>query len=181
MIYVFLAEGFEEIEAVTVIDVLRRAGMDVKTVAITGELQVIGAHQITVTADISVEEVDLDRASAIVFPGGMPGTDNLDRSEDVGRLIFQAHKENKVIAAICAAPMILGKRGWLKGKDAVCFPGFEKYLEGANVKTVKAVISEKIVTSRGAGTAMDFACKILEVLGKKDVADGLKQNMLYDV
>lgn len=180
MIYVFLAEGFEEIEAITVIDVLRRAGMDVNMVSVSGDLPVKGAHGITVTADISIDKVDLDKATAIVFPGGMPGTKNLDASKEVDRLIFRADEDQKAIAAICAAPMILGKRGLLKDKVAVCFPGFEKYLEGAHVKTDRAVSDGRYVTSRGAGTAMDFSCKILEVLGKKEKAEELRRNMIYD-
>ena len=180
MIYIFLAQGFEEIEAITVIDVLRRAGLDVNTVSVSGALQVEGAHQIPVIADISINEVDMNKASVIVFPGGMPGTTNLDGSKEVEKIIFQADKEGKWIAAICAAPMILGKRGLLKGKEAVCYPGFEKYLEGAKVSTDKAVISGKVITSRGAGTAMDFSCKILEALGKKDKADELRRNMIHE-
>jgi 4-methyl-5(b-hydroxyethyl)-thiazole monophosphate biosynthesis len=179
MIYVFLAKGFEEIEAITVIDILRRAGLEVKSVSISDEFQTEGSHGITVTADITVKETDLDKAVALVFPGGMPGTVNLDESKDVDRIIAEGHKRGILLAAVCAAPMILGKRGLLKGKKAICYPGFEKYLEGAEIATEKAVISGRIVTSKGPGTAPDFSFAILEALGMKEKADTLKKGMQY--
>ncbi len=179
MIYVFLAEGFEEIEAITVIDVLLRGEVDVKTVSITDSLQVTGSHGISVIADTVIDKTDIKNADAVIFPGGMPGTKNLDESKEVDRIIFEANNSGKWIAAICAAPMILGKRGLLKGKEAVCFPGFEKYLEGAVVKADKAIVSANIITSRGAGTAFDFAWTILSVIGKKNIGDKLRQSMLY--
>ena len=130
-IYVFLAEGFEEVEALTPVDVLRRAGLPVKTVSITGVLTVNGAHGVPVVADMVFEEVKEEDAEMIVLPGGLPGATNLDAHEGLGKLIMTFAEAGRPLSAICAAPLVYGKRGLLKGKKVTCYPGFEKYLEGA--------------------------------------------------
>ncbi len=185
MVYVFLAEGFEEIEALCPIDLMRRAEIDVKTVSATEEINVVGAHGITVKADLTASQVspDTDQPELIMLPGGMPGTLNLEGSETVMRFIKKAADENSntLIAAICAAPSILGKLGLLCGKDAVCYPGFEKYLTGARVLPDKAAIdsSGKYITGAGMGAAMDFGLLIIEALCGKEVADTLKKVVIY--
>lgn len=167
MVYVFLADGFEEIEALTPVDVLRRAGVDVTTVGVTGECPT-GSHGIKVFADISAEEaathLDRDDLEMIVLPGGMPGAENLDASPVVSRFIEAAMEKDAYIAAICAAPMILGKRGLLEGKFATCYPGFEKYLMGANYHEVAVTLDGNIITSNGMGSALDFALQLVSVL-----------------
>ncbi len=178
MVYVFLADGFEEIEAIAPIDIMRRAGICVKTVGVTGKT-VTGAHEIEISSDISLNEVSLDKASLLFLPGGMPGTTNLLENEKVKELIISANEKGIYISAICAAPMILGKLGLLKGKNATCFPGFEEYLEGANAKNDKVVFDGNIITSRGAGTAHLLGFKFVEILKEKQMADELSSAMQY--
>ncbi len=164
-VYLHLAEGFEEIEAVTVVDVLRRADIDVETVSISGKKEVTGAHKITVTADKLFKEINYDKGTMIVLPGGMPGTLNLGNHAGLTEKIKAYAKQDKWLAAICAAPMVLGRLGTLNQKSATCYPGFEKELSGANyLASVPVVQSGKIITSRGPGTAILFALKIVEVL-----------------
>ena len=165
MVYVILADGFEEIEALTPVDVLRRAGAEVKTVGIMGRYAV-GAHGITVKCDLCSDEDELDLSSCemIIFPGGMPGADNIDKYEHTSSYIESVLSHGGFAGAICAAPMVLGKRGYLVGKKAVCFPGFEGYLEGAELCDADAVRDGQIVTSRCMGTAMSFALELVECL-----------------
>jgi len=177
MIYTLLAEGFEEIEALTVIDILRRAGIDVKTVSINDNITVCGAHNICVKADITVNEMkDYDM---IYLPGGYPGYVNLSNSKEVGSILKEAYKNNKKICAICAAPSILGKAGYLKGKKACCFPSFEESLTGADVCFDDVVTDGNIITSRGAGTAHKLGFKLVELYKGKDEADKLSKAMIY--
>ncbi|ANX00761.1 DJ-1/PfpI family protein [Thermoclostridium stercorarium] len=177
MVYVMLAEGFEEIEALTVVDVLRRAGIDVSTVSITGSKTVTGSHNIPVTADILLPDADLENADMVVLPGGMPGTNNLYDSSELEKAIAHRVENGKWVAAICAAPIILGRRGHLKGLEAVCYPGFENELIGAKIKNEKVVISSKIITSKGPGTALDFAFAIVSVLKDENTARKLRAGM----
>ncbi len=179
MIYVFLAEGFEEIEALAPVDVLRRAEIDVKTVGV-GAKFITGSHGIKVESDISLNEVRLDDLDGIVLPGGMPGTTNLEANEEVSKLIDYAAANGKIIAAICAAPMILGHKGLLRGKNAVCFKGFEKELTGAHVLDRPAVRDGNIITAWGAGGAMDFALALLSAITEDDeFAKKMARNMRY--
>ncbi|MBR2876622.1 MAG: DJ-1/PfpI family protein [Clostridia bacterium] len=168
MVYVFLADGFEEIEALAPVDFLRRAGVCVKTVAING-LKAVGAHNIEVTADININDVLLDEAvEAVVLPGGMPGSQNLFDCEQVHKAIDFANSANKLVCAICAAPFILGRKGLLKGKNATCFPGFEDELLGAEVKSMGVVKDGNIITARGAGVAWEFGeCIAAELVGSE--------------
>ncbi|MCQ2477854.1 MAG: DJ-1/PfpI family protein [Clostridia bacterium] len=180
MVYVFLADGFEEMEALCPIDIMRRAGIEVKSASITDNCYVTGTHGITVKSDITVKELTFDNVEGIVLPGGMPGTANLEKSEAVAKFIDYCNKNNLVIGAICAAPSILGKMELLSGKNATCFNGFEKDLLGANVVSVPAVSDGNTVTSWGAGAAFDFSYKLVEVLlGDNKISGKLSRDMRY--
>ena len=173
MVYLFLADGFEEVEALCPLDLLRRAGADVKTVGITGK-QVTGSHNITVTADILPEEIVLDRElEMIILPGGMPGTTNLDASGAVHEAIRFAAERGITIGAICAAPMIIGKLGYLSGRSAICYPGFEKYLIGANISAKSVVVDENFITAKGMGVAAQFGLALVNVLFGADCVSAL--------
>lgn len=178
MVYVFLAEGFEEIEALTPVDILRRGGIDVKTVGV-GSKTVTGSHGINVICDLNETDVNLTDISAVILPGGMPGTINLEKSQTVLNALDYAYKNAKIIGAICAAPSIIGKLGFLNGKEAICFDGFEKYLSGAVVSDASVVQDGQIITARGAGVASEFGFKILSALKDAKTADKLKNDMKY--
>lgn len=179
MIYVFLADGFEELEALAPVDILRRGGLNVKTVGVGGKT-VCGAHKIPVVCDITEEETVTDGLEGIILPGGMPGTLNLEKSECVQRFIDFAAKNGLYIGAICAAPSILGHRGLLKGKKATCFPGFEKDLDSSEFTDLPVVTDGKITTACGAGAAFDFGFRLLsELTDNKEGADALKKSMKY--
>ena len=173
MIYVFLANGFEEIEALMTIDILRRAGLEVTTVAVGSSKTVEGAHGISVVADIHESELSLVSPEAIILPGGMPGTTNLEESAIVVGAIHLAMQSDALVCAICAAPSILGIMGYLKHKNATCFPGFEEYLDGATYKDERVVKDGRIITSKGMGCAADFGLAIVEALLGKDKADAI--------
>lgn len=175
---VYLANGFEEIEAITVIDVLRRAGLDVKTIAVIADRTVIGAHEIPVVADEIFSNAENSAADMLVLPGGMPGTTNLEAHKGLTEVIKGFKKDNKYIAAICAAPSIIGKLGLLEGGCATCYPGFEGYLLGAETKDDKVVQHDKIITSRGPGTAIHFALKLVELLVDRETAEELRSGMI---
>ncbi len=182
MVYLFLANGFEETEAICPLDMLRRAGADVRTVAVgTDTLAVRGSHGITVTADISESELDASDVEMVVLPGGMPGADNLFASETVKSTLAKVKNANAYIAAICAAPYILGRLGYLRGKNAVCYPGFEDRLEGANVVSTPVITDGNIVTARGAGAAMQFGLALVAALCGKDKADAIARAVIYNV
>lgn len=170
MIYVFLADGFEMIEALTPVDILKRAGLEVKTVSVKGDT-VTSSHGVKVTPDIKIEDIeDIDDVKALVLPGGMPGTLNLQSTPSLIDLIKECNAQEKYICAICAAPLILGEMGLLKGKNATCYPGFEEKLKGAVIKSDKVVKDSNIITAKGAGAALDFAFKIVEELVSADKA-----------
>lgn len=178
MVYIFLADGFEEIEALAPLDILRRGGVDVKTVGVTGEF-VMGAHDITVKSDIDINSVDVSAIEAVFLPGGGKGTENLDASEKVKAIVLEAAKAGKLVCAICAAPSILGKMGLLKGKEATCYPGFEKYLEGADVKAAPVVQSGNFITSNGMGSAYKFGFSMLAALKDVETAEKIKKQIQY--
>lgn len=180
-IAVFLAEGFEEIEATTIIDVLRRADIETKTVSISNQTEVTGAHQIRIIADQLFEETDFSTIDMIILPGGMPGSKNLDKHKALKNQIESFHKQGKLLAAICAAPLVFGNLGLLNDEEAVCYPGFESYLTGATVKNDGVTVSGTIVTGRGIGAALKFALKIVELLDSKEKADKLAKSMLVDL
>ena len=179
MVYIFLADGFEEIEALCVLDFLRRAGKEVTTVGVSGKVA-NGSHGIPVICDIEENELDLNKDfDMVILPGGMPGSTNLDKSCVVQKIIDIALNGDKFICAICAAPFILGKRGILKGKRAVCYPGFENQLLGATIENKGVVRDGKIITSRAMGSAHDFALEIVEALCGKEMRQKLKEAVLY--
>ena len=180
-IYVHLAEGFEEIEAITIIDVLRRAGLNVITVSVTENNVVTGSHKIPVRADILFKDADYEQAEMIILPGGMPGAKNLSEHKELNNQILNFFKQGKLLGAICAAPMVLGNLGILKGKNVVCYPGFESYLEGANVKQASVVKDGQIITGRGPGVALQFALEIVNLLKDEGTALKLKKSMVVEV
>lgn len=177
MVYMLLADGFEEIEALEPLDIMRRAGIDVTTVGIQGK-KVVGAHNIAVFADAEITEVDADSMEMLILPGGA-GHELLDASNEVHYLINHALCKGAYIAAICAAPSILGKKGMLDGKKATCFPGYEKYLYGAELMPDKVVTDGRFITAKGAGAAAEFGFKLTELLKDKETADKLRGAMQY--
>lgn len=175
---VFLANGFEEMEAMGVVDILRRGGIEVTTVSITADPVVIGAHNVPVTADIILKDANLTEADALVLPGGMPGAANLNDSEPVKEALLQQHREGRIIAAICAAPMVPGGLGLLKGRNATCYPGFEPKLIGANVTGNAVEVSDNIITGKGPGLVMNFALAIVTALKGEAVAEEVASGLL---
>lgn len=178
-IAVMFTTGYEEIEALTVVDLLRRADLECTMVAVNGEKAVAGSHRISVEMDQKLEEVDFDSLDMIVLPGGMPGTLNLEASEALMEKVDEFVQNGKYVAAICAAPSILGHRGILKGKMACCYPGFEKHLEGAKVSNDSVCVDGKVITSRGMGTAIDFALAIISELCGEEKANQLANAIIY--
>lgn len=177
MVYVFLADGFEETEALVPVDVMRRSGIEVRTVGV-GKKTVTGSHKITVTADITSDEISLDRSlEMIVLPGGMPGTLNLGNSQDVLKAIKFCSDNNNYIAAICAAPSILGKNGYLNNKEFTCFPGFEDECKGGLYVSEKVVVYDNYITAKGAGVALDFSFELVKLLLDEKVASRIKSQM----
>lgn len=179
-VYVFMANGFEEIEAFTTVDVLRRAGLEVEMISVTKEDMVAGAHDVPVLCDAKFEGYNLDNASLIVLPGGMPGAATLSDHIGLRKLIHQYYSQNKPIAAICAAPMVLGKMGLLNGKRVTCYPGFEQYLEGATVTGAPVEKDGNIITGKGPGAAMEFALTIVETLFDATKVQELKEAMVVE-
>lgn len=178
MVYVFLANGFEEIEALCVVDFLRRCGLEVRTAAVGGEKIVTGAHGISVVADCLLCEADEAQGTAFVLPGGLPGADNLQADEDLKALLLTAAAKEKIIGAICAAPKVLGAFGLLKGRRATCYPGFEDELIGAQPEEAPVVRDGHIITSRGVATAPAFAFALAEALGTDP--QKVRAGMLFD-
>ena len=156
MVYFLLADGFEESEAIVPFDILKRAGLECTLAHVGMRSEVTGSHGLKVKTDISVKEVRPDRADAIILPGGMPGAKNLDSDRTVDKLIKEAYDMGILIGAICAAPLVLGKRRLLSGKKAVCYPGYEKYLEDAEILDERVVRDGNIITAKGAGAAFEF-------------------------
>lgn len=179
MVYVFLANGFEELEATAPIDVLRRSGAEVLTVGV-GSKQITSAHNMVYTTDITAEEIKLTGdIEMIILPGGMPGTKNLENSPEVQAAIDYCAENDKRIAAICAAPSILGHKGLLAGRKATCFPGFEKDLAKAEVTGEPVVCDGQFITAKGAGAALRFALTLTEVLFGREKAQALASSMQY--
>ncbi len=179
--YVFLAEGFEEIEALTAVDILRRGSLDVKTVSINSELEVTGAHGVTVTADLLFSETDFADAVLLVLPGGLPGAENLYAFEPLRNLLERAAGKAEVhIGAICAAPaMVLGRMGLLNGESATSYPGTEMMLEGATVSDAPIVVSGRYITGNGPANAMRWALAMLGCVAGSAVADSVSTDLLF--
>lgn len=181
MVYVFIADGFEEVEALTVVDVLRRGGCPVKTVSIMKRNECIGAHNIEVKTDILFEEADFDSCKAIVLPGGLPGADHLEGHAGLAEQIKAFNNEGKTLAAICAAPMVFGTCGILEGKKATIYPGMEDRLTGAKPTYANVSVDGNIITGRGPALAMEFALAVLEHLSGRDCSEDVARGLLYAV
>ena len=177
-ICIFLAEGFEEMEAMFPLDILRRGGMDVKLVSVTGEKAVRSSHGVTIMADALFENVSEEDVEMIVLPGGLPGATNLDAHEGLGKLIMTFAEAGRPLSAICAAPLVYGKRGLLKGKKVTCYPGFEKYLEGAEYTAALVEKDGNFITGKGPGAAMAFSFAIAEKYVGAEKVTELKQGMM---
>ena len=178
MIYMFLADGFEEVEALCPLDILRRAGLEVTTVGIGGKDVIRGAHGIIVHADIPDVMYRDSSPDMLILPGGMPGSKNLDESRIVDSALRAASRKGAYLAAICAAPMVLGKRGYLEGKCAVCFPGFEEYLTGATVDVENTVVRDgNIITAKGMGAAFDFGLELVRCFKDDGTAEKVKESV----
>jgi 4-methyl-5(b-hydroxyethyl)-thiazole monophosphate biosynthesis len=178
--FVHLAEGFEEIEAITIIDVLRRADIPTKLISVTGRLAVIGAHNIIVESDLLFEEADYEEAQILILPGGLPGANNLNAHTGLKQKLKEFYNAGKPVAAICAAPLVLGGLNILQGKEAACYPGFEDKLLGATISKQAAVKSSNVITGRGPGAALNFALEIVAELKGKHRADQLAEGMLVE-
>ena len=176
---VFLADGFEEIEGLTVVDLMRRAGIEAVTVSIKETREITTSHGIEMKTDRVFSETDFSDADMLVLPGGMPGTLNLRNHEKLCGLLKEFAAKDKKIAAICAAPMILGELGLLKGKKATCYPGFEDKLTEAELCTDRVVRDGNITTSRGLGTAIPFALELISQLYGKEKAEEIKKSVIY--
>ncbi len=179
MVYLFLANGFEEIEALCPLDLLRRAGVEVTTVGIGGEM-ISGSHGITVAADIPEGMFADSDPDMVILPGGMPGSKNLDESRVVDTALKVAARKGALIAAICAAPMVLGHRGLLAGKEATCYPGFEKELTGAKISKKRVVRDGNIITATGMGVALEFGLELVVAMKGRDVAEQLRRAVIAD-
>ncbi|MGE5370668.1 MAG: DJ-1 family glyoxalase III [Solirubrobacterales bacterium] len=177
-VLVYLADGFEEMEAVTLIDILRRAGVDVTTVSVTDSKAVVGDHNIAILADALFDDIDHAACEMIVLPGGVKGANNLAAHEGLKSVLDGAAGERKWLAAICAAPTVLGRHGLLEGRVATCYPGHEQKLQGAQFTETRVVMDDNIVTSRGPGTAIEFALKLVEILKDAETAGTLVNKML---
>lgn len=178
-VYEFLATGFEDIEALAPVDILRRGGVDIKTVSITGSEYVETAHGVTVKADLLFEDADLSDADLLMLPGGMPGATNLNGHEPLRQALLAHNERGGRIAAICAAPMVLGGLGLLLGKRATCYPGFEKYLIGADYTHELFTIDGNITTGEGPAASLPYAYALLEQLTDAQTARQVSEGMMY--
>ena len=178
-IYVFLAEGFEEIEALTPVDILRRCNQEVAIVSTTGHLEVTSSHGVTVKADILFEDASLDDADVLLLPGGMPGSANLNEHEGVRQALLAHHAQGKLIGAICAAPMVLGSLGLLQGRRATCSPGFEKYLTGAEYTADLCTVDGNIITGEGPAASFPYASQLLSILTDEATSEALQVKMQF--
>lgn len=179
-IYEFFAEGFEEVEALVPVDVFRRAGLDIVTVSVTGEELVKSSHGVGIVADALIEDIDLGDADLLMLPGGLPGATNLQAHGGVRAAILAQIKKGRKVAAICAAPMVLGQLGLLKGKQATCYPGFEKYLIGAEYTAELVTIDGNIITGEGPAAAFPYSYTLLDLLAGEGASGALKEGMIYN-
>lgn len=178
-LYAFLADGFETVEAIGVIDILRRGKVDVCTVSISGSRTVTSSHKIPVEADALFDELDFEDGDALFLPGGVPGTPNLEAHEGLSKLIDKYDAEGKILAAICAAPSILGHHNVLKGRKATCFPGYEEELYGAEYTGEGVVRDGRILTGKGMGKTVDMGLALLEMMSDKENAELIKGKIQY--
>lgn len=173
MLYMFYAQGFEEVEAIATLDVIRRGGIEIKSVGV-GDKIITGSHGIPVVCDITDNEISFDSVDGVILPGGMPGTNNLFNSEIIHKAVDYCDANGKLICAICAAPLILGRKGLLVGKEAVCFPGFEDELKGASISSKYVCVDGNIITAKGMGSAVNFGLAIVAYFKGQSFADELK-------
>lgn len=178
---IFMADGCEEIEGLTVVDLVRRAGIEIEMISVSGEKSVTGSHKIAFQTDVSKADADFASYDGIVLPGGMPGTTHLMEDDTVNRVIKEFATSGKLVAAICAAPSVLGNAGLLEGKKATCYPGVESKLTGADFVTDPVAKDGNIITSRGLGTAIEFAAEIVAYLLDENVAKSLKESIVYGI
>lgn len=179
MVYVFLANGFEEIEALAPVDILRRGGVKVKTVSVTGSEFVETAHGVTIKADMTFDDADFSDAEVLMLPGGLPGATNLNEHEGVRRALVEQNARGGLIAAICAAPLVLGSLGLLKGKRATCYPGFENQMTGATYTEEIFTVDGNIITGRGPAASLPYGYAILAILTDEQTAKGVADGMMY--
>lgn len=178
-VYVMLADGFEEIEALTVIDVLRRGGVETEMVAVKNDKIVVSARNIPVIADVTLDQIQLDRKDIILLPGGSKGVDGLGASESLINLLKEHQVQKGLLAAICAGPTLPGKLGFYEGIKATCYPGHEEDLHGAIISDQDVVVDKNFVTSRGPGTSLSFAYTLLEIIKGPEVSKKIRAAMLY--
>lgn len=178
MVYLLLADGFEEVEALTVVDYVRRAGVELVTVGVTGKV-VTGAHDIPVTADILLEQAEQKGLRMVILPGGLKGTEHLKKSAAVQKMIHTCYENDGMVAAICAAPSVLGEMGFLYGKQAICYPGFEEKLKGAELSEEPVVRDGNLITAKSAGVANRFAYAIITALIDEEKAEEVRKQV-YD-
>lgn len=176
---IFMADGCEEIEGLTVVDIVRRAKFEIVMISITENREITGSHQIKFLADTCSSEVDFDTLDGIVLPGGMPGTLNLGADDTVKKVIKKYAEEGKLVAAICAAPSVLGENGILNGKRATCHPGYEEKLSGADCLTDSVVVDGNIITSRGMGTSVDFGLAVARYFTDDETVEQVKKGLVY--
>lgn len=180
MIYAFLADGFEDVEALAPIDILRRAGLEVQMVSINADTVVTSAHGVKMIADTTIDQIDFSVADLLFLPGGLPGSTNLDACETLRQGILQHYQAGKLLAAICAAPLVFGHLGILAGVKATCYPGVESELKGADYTAALVQCDGQFITGKGPGAAMEFGYTILEVLGHEQAAAQLREGMMYN-
>ncbi len=178
-VYEFLADGFEEVEGLAPVDILRRGGVDIKTVSVTGSEFVQTSHGVTVKADLLFEKADLSGADMLLLPGGMPGATNLNAHDGVKAALKRQAEAGRRIGAICAGPMVLGGLGLLRGRKATCYPGFEKYLEGAEYTPELFVVDGNIITGEGPAATLPYAYKILSFFVGEEKTRQLQEGMMY--
>lgn len=178
-VYQFMADGFEDIEALIPLDVMRRGGTDFVTVSINGSREVTSAHGVTIKTDMTFEEACFDDAGLLMLPGGMPGAENLNNHEGVRKAILAQAEKGKLVSAICAAPMVLGSLGLLKGKRATCYPGFETYLEGAEYTGELCTTDGNIITGEGPAAALPYAYTLLGMLTDNSTANTIADGMRF--
>ncbi len=179
-VYAFLAQGYEEVEALTAIDLLRRAGIETVIVSVTDSLEVVSSHNVCIKADIMFDDI-VEEADMLMLPGGMPGTTNLAAHQGLAKLIMEYYEKGKYLSAICAAPIVYGGLGLLDGRKATCYPGNETGLEKAEYLLDNVVVDGQFITSRGLGTAIDFGLKLVEILVDKGTANNLSKQIIYTI